>query len=57
MSAENIKDKHGEEIQEGDVVGTRYRGGTREGAGNIPMLYGQLDTRVLQYCVPGVVSV
>ena len=35
MADENIKDKHGEEIHEGDVVGTRFRGGTREGEGNL----------------------
>lgn len=33
MSSQDIKDKHGEDIHEGDTVGTRYRGGTREGAG------------------------
>lgn len=32
MSSQDIKDKHGEDIHEGDTVGTRYRGGTREGA-------------------------
>ena len=35
MSGKTIdhEDKHGEEIHKGDVVGTRYRGGTREGTG------------------------
>ncbi len=31
MSSEDIEDKHGDEIHEGDLVGTRYRGGTRDG--------------------------
>lgn len=34
MSGKNIKGKHGEEIHVGDVVGTRYRAGTRDGAGS-----------------------
>ena len=31
MSSNEVKDKHGDQIQEGDTVGTRFRGGTREG--------------------------
>lgn len=44
MSDEYLKDKHGEEIQQGDVVGTRYRGGTREGAGSSMCMSMDLDT-------------
>jgi hypothetical protein len=31
MSAERVKDKKGENINEGDHVYTRYRGGSHEG--------------------------
>ncbi|GFF52022.1 hypothetical protein IFM58399_09217 [Aspergillus lentulus] len=31
MSAERVKDKEGENINEGDHVYTRYRGGSHEG--------------------------
>lgn len=31
MSAERVKDKKGETINEGDYVYTRYRGGSHEG--------------------------
>jgi len=31
MPAERVKDRNDEDIHEGDTVGTRYRGGVREG--------------------------
>ncbi|KAL2012751.1 hypothetical protein VTN00DRAFT_276 [Thermoascus crustaceus] len=31
MSVEKVKDKNGENIQEGDFVFTKYRGGSHEG--------------------------
>lgn len=31
MSVERVKDKNGENIQEGDIVFTKYRGGSHEG--------------------------
>lgn len=31
MSVERVKDKKGENINEGDYVATKYRGGTHQG--------------------------